>query len=86
MDNGPNYLDHPKGYTTSRDPSYQSPVNYLFEIGKLLSLHPEKWLQALHKPVLLQWFVGKVMKETDGRADRETVETIFNALAKAKAW
>jgi Asp-tRNA(Asn)/Glu-tRNA(Gln) amidotransferase B subunit len=62
------------------------PVNYLFEVGKQLALHPDKWRQAIEKPNLVQWFVGKVMKETNGRANMETVTTIFMALAKARAW
>jgi hypothetical protein len=74
------------GYLAGRNWNRIGPVNYLAEIGKQLALHPDKWRQAIEKPQLLGWFVGKVMKETDGRADYETVETIFKALAKVKAW
>ena len=73
-------------YTHSRDPDYIAPVNYLFEVGKQLAMHPDKWRQAIEKPNLIQWFVGKVMKETDGRANMTTVSAIFHALAEAKAW
>jgi hypothetical protein len=78
--------DRPRGYTHSRDPAYRAPVNYLAECGKQLALHPAKWWKVLGNERLVEWFVVQVIKETNGRADRDTVETIFKALAKVKAW
>ena len=43
----------------------------------LIFMHPSKWEQAKKKPELLNWFVGKVMKQKQGFADPERIKDIL---------
>jgi aspartyl-tRNA(Asn)/glutamyl-tRNA(Gln) amidotransferase subunit B len=59
-------------------------VTDLATIGKIVeeivAANPEKVAQAQAKPALIGWFVGQVMKATDGKANPQAV----NALLKEK--
>jgi aspartyl-tRNA(Asn)/glutamyl-tRNA(Gln) amidotransferase subunit B len=49
-------------------------------VGEVVAANPEKAEQARAKPAMLGWFVGQVMKASQGKANPQAV----NALLKAK--
>jgi aspartyl-tRNA(Asn)/glutamyl-tRNA(Gln) amidotransferase subunit B len=49
-------------------------------IDQVIAANPDKVEQAKAKPTLLGWFVGQVMKGTDGKANPQAV----NDLLKSK--
>ena len=49
-------------------------------VDKVIAENPEKAEQAKTKPAMLGWFVGQVMKASQGKANPQAV----NALLKAK--
>jgi aspartyl-tRNA(Asn)/glutamyl-tRNA(Gln) amidotransferase subunit B len=49
-------------------------------IDEIIAANPDKVAQAKQKPTMLGWFVGQVMKATDGKANPQAV----NAVLKAK--
>jgi aspartyl-tRNA(Asn)/glutamyl-tRNA(Gln) amidotransferase subunit B len=49
-------------------------------VSEVVAANPEKAEQARAKPAMLGWFVGQVMKASQGKANPQTV----NALLKAK--
>jgi len=49
-------------------------------VAEIVAANPDKVAQAQAKPALIAWFVGQVMKATDGKANPQAV----NALLKEK--
>jgi aspartyl-tRNA(Asn)/glutamyl-tRNA(Gln) amidotransferase subunit B len=49
-------------------------------VNAIIAANPDKVAQALAKPTMLGWFVGQVMKETQGKANPQAV----NELLKTK--
>jgi len=49
-------------------------------IDRIIAAHPDKVARAQAKPTMLGWFVGQVMKATEGKANPEVV----NAALRAK--
>ena len=49
-------------------------------VDKVIADNPDKAEQAKAKPAMLGWFVGQVMKASQGKANPQAV----NALLKAK--
>jgi len=49
-------------------------------VDEVIAANPDKVEQAKAKPTLAGWFVGQVMKATDGKANPQSV----NELVKAK--
>lgn len=49
-------------------------------IDRIIAAHPDKVAQAQAKPTMLGWFVGQVMKATQGKANPQAV----NAALRAK--
>ena len=49
-------------------------------VDEIIAANPEKAEQAKAKPAMLGWFVGQVMKASQGKANPQAV----NALLKAK--
>jgi aspartyl-tRNA(Asn)/glutamyl-tRNA(Gln) amidotransferase subunit B len=48
-------------------------------VDAILAAHPDKVEQAKAKPTMLSWFVGQVMKQTQGRANPQSVNEILKA-------
>jgi aspartyl-tRNA(Asn)/glutamyl-tRNA(Gln) amidotransferase subunit B len=48
-------------------------------VDAIIAINPDKVAQARVKPSMLGWFVGQVMKETDGKASPRTVNDILKA-------
>ena len=48
-------------------------------IDKLVAANPDKVAQAKEKPTLIGWFVGQVMRETQGKANPAAVNDILKA-------
>ena len=46
-------------------------------IEAIVAAHPDKVAQARAKPGMLGWFVGQVMKQTDGKANPQTVNSLL---------
>jgi aspartyl-tRNA(Asn)/glutamyl-tRNA(Gln) amidotransferase subunit B len=46
-------------------------------VNKVILENPDKVAELLEKPKLIGWFVGQIMKETDGKANPATVNTIL---------
>lgn len=53
----------------SEEQTYVPAYDYTELVGTYVREEPSKWQQAVEKPDLLGWFVGKIMKDTDGKAD-----------------
>ena len=49
------------------------------EIDRVIAANPDKVEQVKQKPKMLGWFVGQVMKTTDGKANPQTVNDIFKS-------
>jgi aspartyl-tRNA(Asn)/glutamyl-tRNA(Gln) amidotransferase subunit B len=49
-------------------------------VDDIIAANPDKVAQARAKPAAIQWFVGQVMKATQGKADPKAV----NELLKSK--
>ncbi len=47
------------------------------EVDKIISANPDKVEQVREKPKMLGWFVGQVMKATDGKANPQAVNEIL---------
>lgn len=45
-------------------------------VDEVITANPDKAAQAQAKPTLAGWFVGQVMKATDGKANPQTVNTL----------
>ena len=48
-------------------------------IDDIIAANPDKVAQAKAKPSMLGWFVGQVMKATDGKANPAAVNEILKA-------
>ncbi len=48
-------------------------------VDEVLAANPEKVEQARAKPSMAGWFVGQVMKATQGKANPQTVQTLVRA-------
>ena len=46
-------------------------------VNKVILENPDKVSELLEKPKLIGWFVGQIMKETNGKANPATVNTIL---------
>ena len=46
-------------------------------IAAIVAAHPDKVAQARAKPGMLGWFVGQVMKQTGGKANPQTVNSLL---------
>jgi aspartyl-tRNA(Asn)/glutamyl-tRNA(Gln) amidotransferase subunit B len=46
-------------------------------VNKVILENPDKVAELLEKPKLIGWFVGQIMKETDGKANPANVNTIL---------
>lgn len=49
------------------------------EIDRVIAANPDKVEQVKQKPKMLGWFVGQVMKTTDGKANPQIVNDIFKS-------
>lgn len=47
-------------------------------VMEIMAANPDKVEQAKAKPTLIAWFVGQVMKATDGKANPQAVNDILN--------
>lgn len=46
-------------------------------IDALIAVHNDKWKQAKNNPKLLGWFVGQVMKHTNGGVNPDNIHGWF---------
>lgn len=53
-------------------------------IDGVFSFNPDKVAQAKENPFLIGWFIGQVLKASDGKAEREAVETAIKDVIHEK--
>ena len=46
-------------------------------LNEIIAANPDKFDQAKKKPSLSGWFVGQVMKETNGQSDLKLIERLI---------